>query len=163
MVTNRHRYRKETKSWNNSKINRPKILDFIIIGVLRVEQQHYSDRDIITISTTPIINSYLNKHTMSWELIHWYLLHPSDSVMKSMWHNQNLIVLPKHCPDKLNNSPWTIWYTSKMKNSPKGTTVDTTNLQPGELIHMDFDFYNMTSIRGFTSMLTVVCENNRMI
>ena len=45
----------------------------------------------------------------------------------------------------------------------KGTTVDISNLQPGELIHMDFDFYNVTSIRGFTSMLIVVCAKTKMI
>ena len=50
-----------------------------------------------------------------------------------------------------------------MKNSPKGTTIDTTNIQPGELIHTYFDLYNVTSIQGFTYMLTVVCEKNRMI
>ena len=44
-----------------------------------------------------------------------------------------------------------------MKTPPKGTTVDTTNLQPVELIYMNFAFYNVTSIRGFTSMLTIVC------
>ena len=50
-----------------------------------------------------------------------------------------------------------------MKTSPKGTIVDKNSLQPGELIHMDFTFYNMTSIHGFTSMLTVVCKETRMI
>ena len=50
-----------------------------------------------------------------------------------------------------------------MTTFPKGTTVDTGNLQPGELIHMEFDFYNVTSIRGFTSMLTVVCANTRIL
>ena len=42
----------------------------------------------------------------------------------------------------------------------KGTTVDTSNLQPGELVHMDFAFYNINSIHGFTSMITVVCEKS---
>ena len=50
-----------------------------------------------------------------------------------------------------------------MKTPPKGTIVDKNNLQPGELIQTNFVFYNVTSIRGFTSMLTVVCENNRML
>ena len=45
----------------------------------------------------------------------------------------------------------------------KGTTVETSNLQPGELVHMEFVFYNVTSIRGFTSMITVVCAKNRMV
>ena len=46
-----------------------------------------------------------------------------------------------------------------MKTFLKVATVYTNNFQPGELIHMDYAFYNMTSIRGFTSMLTVVCAN----
>ena len=50
-----------------------------------------------------------------------------------------------------------------MTTSPKVKTVGTTNLQPGELIHMDFAFYNVTSIRGLTFMLTVVYANTRMI
>ena len=43
-----------------------------------------------------------------------------------------------------------------MKFTPKGTTVDTTNLQPVELIHMDFALYNVTSVLGFMSMLALV-------
>ena len=45
----------------------------------------------------------------------------------------------------------------------KGTKFDIINLQPGELIHMDFVFYNGTYIRGFTSILIVVCANTRML
>ena len=45
----------------------------------------------------------------------------------------------------------------------KGTKVDTSNLQLGELVHMDFVFYNITYIRGFTSMLIVVCAKTIML
>ena len=54
-------------------------------------------------------------------------------------------------------------YTAKTTTTPKGTTIHTNNLQPGEIIHMDFDFYNVTPIRGFTSMITVVCAKTLMI
>ena len=37
------------------------------------------------------------------------------------------------------------------------------NLQPGELIHMDFDFYIVTYICGFTSIITVFCAKTRML
>ena len=47
-----------------------------------------------------------------------------------------------------------------MTTLTKVTTVDTTNFHPGELIHMDFDLYNVNSIRGLISILTVVCENS---
>ena len=50
-----------------------------------------------------------------------------------------------------------------MKTINKLTTVDTSNLKPGEIIHMDFEFYNVNSICGFTSMLTVIFEMTRMI
>ena len=47
-----------------------------------------------------------------------------------------------------------------MKLFPKGKTVDTTNLRPVELINKNFVLYNVTYIRGFTSMITVVCAHN---
>ena len=51
----------------------------------------------------------------------------------------------------------------KMTTLPKGTDIDTGNLRPREIIHMDFAFYNVTFIHGFTSIPTIVCEKNRMI
>ena len=80
-----------------------------------------------------------------------------------MCRHKTLDGLAKHGTDKINKASCTICYTSKIKTPPKGTTVDTSNVQPGELIHMYFEFYNETSIRGFTSMLTVVCAKNIMI
>ena len=118
---------------------------------------------------TPIINSYFNKHPISWELIHLRILHLSDRVMKQMCRLQTLTGLPKHCPNKLNQKPCTICYTAKMTYLPKVTTVDTNNLQPGELIHMNFAFCDVTSIHGLnsihglTSMVTVICERTMML
>ena len=111
----------------------------------------------------PIINSSFNKHPMSWELIRRRLLHPSDSFMKAMCCHQTLDGLPKHFPKKIHKAPFKICYTTKMTTINKGTTVDTSNLQPGEMFHMEFAFKKINSIRGFTSVLTVVCANTIMI
>ena len=129
----------------------------------KFEQKHPSSHYIITLTMTPIINRYSNKHPISWDLIHRLILHPSDGVMKSMCRHQTLNGLPKHCPNKINKAPCTIWYTAEMTNVNKGTIFDTINLQPGELIHMEFSFYNVTSISGFISMLTVVCAKTIII
>ena len=51
----------------------------------------------------------------------------------------------------------------KNKTINKGTIYDTSNLQPEERIHVEFEFYNVTSIRGFTSMVTAIHENTRML
>ena len=83
--------------------------------------------------------------------------------MKSMCRHKTITGLPKYCPNNLNQLICTICYTQNMTTFPKETTVHTTNLQPGELIHMYFSFWNLTSIHGFTSMLTVVCAKTRMI
>ena len=50
-----------------------------------------------------------------------------------------------------------------MSDLPKGTTVGISNLQPREIIQMEYDFYNVTSIREFTSVITFVCKINRML
>ena len=77
--------------------------------------------------------------------------------------NKTLDGIQKHFPTKINKAPCTICYTEKNTTFPKGTTVDTSNLKPGELIHMEFSLYNVTSICGFTSMITVVCAKTIML
>ena len=50
-----------------------------------------------------------------------------------------------------------------MTNFPKGETIKKTNLQPLEVTHMKFAFYNVTSIHGFTSMLNFLCSKTIML
>ena len=50
-----------------------------------------------------------------------------------------------------------------MTNYAKMTTVDINNIQPRELIHIEFALYNVNSIHVLTSLLTVVCAKTIMI
>ena len=63
--------------------------------------------------------------------------------MKEIICHQTTTRLPKHSPKKINQATCIICYIENMKTSPKGTAVDTTNLQPEELIHTDFALYNV--------------------
>ena len=63
----------------------------------------------------------------------------------------------------LKKAPCPISFTANMTNFPKGTTVVTTNLQPGELIHLDFAFYNVNYIWFSTYILTVLSKNIRIM
>ena len=90
------------------------LFDFITVDILKLAQKHNASEDIINLYMNPIINSYFNKHPMSWELIHFHLLHPSDSVMKAMCHHQTLYGILKHCPKKIHKAPCIIYYTSKI-------------------------------------------------
>lgn len=48
---------------------------------------------------------------------------------------------------------------SKATRIPRGQLTDVSTLEPFKRLHMDFAFYSVTSIRGFTSNLTIVCAS----
>ena len=66
--------------------------------------------------------------------------------MKKHFRRQTLTGLTKQFPKNINEAPCTISYTEKMTTLPKGEVVDTNNLKPGEIIHMDLAFCNMASM-----------------
>ena len=76
-----------------------------------------------------------------------------------MCHNHTLTKNPQPPPKKT----CTLCCEEKWQPSPKCETVDTTNLQPWYLLHLDFEFYIVTSIRCFTSILPVVCAMTRIL
>ena len=119
----------KSKVETSSKDIYQQLLDLITIDILKIEHQHHSSKEIINLPMNPIINSYFNKHPMSWELIRRHLLHPSESVMKSMYHHQSLDGLPKQIPRKIHKVPFKFCYKAETKNINKGATVDTSNLQ----------------------------------
>ena len=83
---------------------------------------------------------------MSWKIIQCHIIITYASITKEMFHHKTLTGIPKHFPNNINKVICTIFYTEKMTTLPKGKTVDTTKIQPVEVIHMDLDFYNLTSI-----------------
>ena len=107
------------------------LLDFIIIDLIKIEQEYSSDEEIINLTMTPITSSYFNKTPVSWELLHRHLLHPSGIFMKKTCRHQTLAGLPKTFPNKLNQRTCKICYTSKMTTITKLAKVDITNLRPG--------------------------------
>ena len=109
------------------------------------------------------MNISFDKNPMSWKLIHWRILHPSDIGMKLILLHQNINGLPKNCPNKINKASCKTCYTEKITTFPKGKTFNITNLCQGELIQIISAFYNMTSIWIFTSMFTVLCARTRML
>ena len=46
---------------------------------------------------------------------------------------------------------------------PRGPPIDTTELPVGTLWHLDFTFFNVTSIRGFTAVLVIVEATTRYL
>ena len=66
--------------------------------------------------------------------------------------------LPETFPTSARIHKWIywIWPRGSLHNDPHGVTINTDQLRPGELIHMDFYFVNIPSIRNFTAVLLVL-------
>jgi len=79
-----------------------------------------------------------------------------------MCRNQSLLGLPKS-PFPLRKCPCVICITTKMVNPPKAKFTSTKLLCRGQLLHIDFSFWNLCSIRGFTSLLSVIDGKDRML
>ena len=75
------------------------------------------------------------------------------------WKKSDIILdLPKRKSKRYNKEKCRciICWKASVVNLPKGVTMNTDNLRPGELLHMDFCFLDETSIRQFTCALVVV-------
>ena len=57
---------------------------------------------------------------------------------------------------------WIYWKGS-LSATPKGMTMNTDSLIPGELIHIDFFIMDVVSIRGFSAVLVVVDVKTRRL
>ena len=69
-----------------------------------------------------------------------------------------ILDLPKRKSKRYNKEKWRciICWKASTVNIPKRVTMNTDNLQPGELLHMNFCFLDETYIRQFTCALVVV-------
>ena len=66
---------------------------------------------MITLDMDTIINSSFNKHPMSWKLIHYCLIHTSESFTKEMCRHHTLTAIQKQRPKKINEAPCTVIFT----------------------------------------------------
>ena len=47
---------------------------------------------------------------------------------------------------------------TKATKIPRGSTTDVSKISPGFMLQMDFSFFNVESIRGFTSTFVAICS-----
>ena len=95
---------------------------------------------------------------MDWLQIHRRLDHASLSTMKAMVRANTLDDLPKTIPMKYQIliRECHVCCKGKFHNLPRTIKTTIFNLRLGELMHIDFYFINIESIRHFTSVLLIV-------
>jgi hypothetical protein len=109
----------------------------------------------IAFPSKPIANSATSELPLNRLLAHQRLGHSCDEVLDTMCRQQSLLGLPKR-PFPPQSCPCTICITAKFTHPPKVKTTPYTLTRKGELLHIDFSFWNETSIRGFSSLLSII-------
>ena len=96
-------------------------------------------------------------------LLHRRLCHASKDKFRIMCQRKTILGLPERFSQRLLTGGIICWIcdAAAMTDIPKGITMNTSILQPGELIHIDFCFINVLSIRGFTCVLMIVDARTR--
>ena len=124
-----------------------------------MEQKH--DYDIVV----PILNKLSRKSKQyytplqQYQRLHYCTHHMSDSMIQNMITNDTFRDIPKNLLKEIKSFNCTcyICLLTKSNRLPRGSLEDKTELAPFERIHLDFHFFNVVSIRGFTSALAAVC------
>ena len=125
-------------------------IDSIINGLDYVTMQLLPPN---TSSITPIACSAARKMILTPELIHHKCAHYHYERIQHLATHELITGLPKHLPSM--NKPCPICLAMKSRKLNRKKKQDWSQYSPGESIHMDFAFMPQTSIRGFTSFLSV--------
>ena len=146
-------------------------LDYIKIDIMQTTTEQQQDEYVSAAPTIreseytseflipPTTNHAFSKNeALDETIVHRRLGHAMDDRIDKMAKLDIILDLPKRKSKKYRKQHCrcVICWKASTVNLPKGITVDTTSLRPGELIHMDFCFLEETSIRQFTCALVVV-------
>jgi hypothetical protein len=121
-------------------------LDYLDLEFLNPQQNKLST------FVDPVIAGLATKYPSS-QLIHQRFGHISNDRIQQMCRDQSLKNLPKRFTPLRTACP--ICIVTKGKRIPRNPTVNVP-LEPGTRLHLDFTFFNVPSIRKFTSAFTIV-------
>ena len=110
----------------------------------------------------PIVKSIKTTQPITRTLLHQRLAHCNSRKLDTMCRLNTLHGLPPNL-SRNDNRECPICLMSKFSHPPKGKTINTEALHPGELLHIDFGFWDIPSHRGFTSMLLIIDAKTRML
>ena len=96
----------------------------------------------------PIVNHSFKKDEWDWTKIHRKLSLIKEEKLEKMCKEETIKDMLKRCSKRFNHNKKTclICIIGSKTSLPKGITINTDNLRPGELIHLDFYFLNEISI-----------------
>ena len=90
-------------------------------------------------------------------VLHLLLQHASKSTILKMIQTKSLTDLPDFSKIKDFTCSCAICNLTKATKIPRGKLVDVTTLPPFQRLHIDFSFFGVTSLRGYTTALDIAC------
>jgi hypothetical protein len=105
---------------------------------------------------------YSKAPVMTHALMHHIFGHCSEDILDTMCREQTPTGLPRVPPPQYEyDCP--VCSLGKLPQFRKRKTASTDNLKPGELMHMDFTFWDITLLRMFTAVLIIIYAKTRML
>jgi len=163
-ITTKHLHSLHIITHNNIKLTFPSIPTKIKSNLLDYHQFHVvkpSNPKTLKLYN-PIVKSTNTTKPLTRSLVHQRLAHCNHRKFDLMCRQETLSGLPKQ-PFPPHHAECPICLMSKFAHPPKGKTLSTDHLTPGELLHIDYSFWDLPSIRGFTSMLLIIDAKTRML
>lgn len=98
-------------------------------------------------------------HQRKYQWIHLSLLHLNTSAIAKLYCHPHIIDLPtiKDLSHSTTCS-WDLCNCYKVRHRSRGNHMNTIPMKPFTHLHLDFNIYNVTSIRGFVATFDAVCE-----
>ena len=136
-------------SWRSTYQTRNN-LDYLQLKIVNINP--HRDKNIVVPNICGI-----SKQNIS-QLIHQHFCHFSITRLKGMARKglmegfpENLSKLEEPCP---------ICLLTKSTKPPRAPTTNISKYSPGFMLQMDFAFFNVETIRGFTSTFVAICSAN---
>ena len=123
-------------------------LDYIQLEIVKINP--HRDKNLVV----PTVCG-LSKQNIS-QLIHQRFGHVSITRLKRMARKGLMEGLPENIPEL--EDPCPICLLTKATKISRGPTTDVSKYAPGLMLQIDFAFFNVESIRGFTSTFVAICS-----
>ena len=153
-----------TRIDSNPHFARQEVLDFVTLDFVR-PKDHILQKLINPIKDNfpkPSINHTFTKNEkLDWYTIHRRLGHVHPTKLKYMSKKGIITDLPPNISVPHDASTCQICAMGKLKQTNRGKTMDTSKYLVGQLVHIDFYFWGIPSIRGFTAALLIVDARSR--
>lgn len=114
------------------------------------------------ITLTPSIAAAGSAIPLTRNLCHQRLCHTCDSSLDNACRYQSLLGLPSR-PFPRRHHPCPICTTTTFSHPPIAKETTTILTKRGQLLHMDFSFWTVVSIRGFSSLLSIIDGKDRQL